>query len=196
MVLCSHNEYFNGLCGLESQFAVGARCASSISRMSLTPEEESKQTAIELKGDDPDALEGVLRNIYGFKAETYHDKPWEYWLALIETADKYLEPGLSKRAAIHFKAAALNLGEQDLGTVYDILDTLQDVDKYESSKGFVVELARKHSKSLGDERFRAQLYSSTRIVFKLLERLSFATEMVPEEKACAQHGPHVVYRQK
>jgi hypothetical protein len=34
--------------------------------MSLTPEQESKQTEIELKGDDPDAFEGILRGLHGF----------------------------------------------------------------------------------------------------------------------------------
>jgi hypothetical protein len=138
----------------------------------------SKQTEIELKEDDPSALEGVLRSIYGFKDETYHDKPWEYWLSLIDTADKYLEPELSKRATIRFKALVLDLGEQDIDTVCDILDSLEN--EYEHFKDFMVELAMKHLKSLGDERFRAQLYSSKRIVFKLLERLSFAAELAPE----------------
>jgi hypothetical protein len=163
--------------------------------MSLTPEQESKQTTIELKEDDPDTLEGVLRRIYGFKAEMYHDKPWGYWLDLIKTADKYLEPALSKRAAINFRALALSLGEQDIGTVCDILDTFEDAD-YVPSKGLAVELAMKHLKSLGDERFRALLYNNKRIMLKLLERLSFAAGLVPEERACALHDSHVVYRQK
>jgi hypothetical protein len=131
-------------------------------RMPPTPEQESRQTEIELKGDDPDALEDTLRRSHGFKVEMWHGQPWEYWLDLMGTADKYLEPGLSIRAAINFENVALSLREQDIGMACGILDVLQDVDEREPLKAFGMELAMKHLKWLSDERFIYPVYSCIR----------------------------------
>ena len=46
VVLCTQSEYFKKLCGKGSQFA------------------ESEQKVVELKDDDPDAVESILRQLY------------------------------------------------------------------------------------------------------------------------------------
>ena len=46
IVICTQSEYFKKLCGKGSQFA------------------ESKQKVVELKDDDPDAVEAVIRQLY------------------------------------------------------------------------------------------------------------------------------------
>ena len=66
--------------------------------MLLTPSQESDQAEIELKDDDPHAVEGVLRYIYSGRMEAWTQRSWEYWLDLAETADKYLEPKLREYA--------------------------------------------------------------------------------------------------
>ena len=164
--------------------------------LSLTPSKESEQTEIELKEDDPHALEGVLRYIYGCKIDDYHQKTWQYWLDLVETADKYLEPQLSKHAALHFQIQALTLDKSDVETICDILQALQDTERYEQYKSFAVDLTMRNLHLLKNEQFRAQVYSCKRVMLKLVDRLSFAADLVPEKVDCPHHGSQECYRKR
>lgn len=89
----------------------------------------------------------------------------------------------------------MSLEEEDIDTVCKILQTLQDVDRYEKFKRLAVDLAMKHLKSLRNERFRYQVFNNQRVMFKLVERLSFAADLVPIGWACEKHD-RKVYAQK
>jgi hypothetical protein len=130
----------------------------------------------------------VLRYICGCRIEDCDQKPWQYWLNLVETADKYLEPTLSSEAAIAFKMIAFRLKEKDVEVICEVLQTLQDTDRYELFKGFAVDLTMRHLELLDNKQFRAQVYSCKRVMFKLVERLGFAADLVPVEVICAKHG--------
>lgn len=162
----------------------------------LIPSQESEQNEIELKEDNPQALEGVLRHIYGCKIDDHHQKTWQYWLDLSETADKYLEPRLSERATLHFRIKALTLQDSDVETICEILQALQDIGRYELLKSFAVDLTMRNLHLLRDERFRAQVYSCKRIMLKLIDRLSFAADLVPKKMDCPHHGPQECYRKR
>lgn len=160
----------------------------------LTPWQESKQAEIELKEDDPHALEGVLRHIYDCLTQTWTLKPWDYWLDLAVTADKYLEPSLSRDATVKFQFHALTLKDSEINITCLILRTLQNADRYLLLEKFAVDLTMANLHLLENEEFRAQVYSCKEIMLKLLERLSFAVELVPEKVDCPLHGPLECYR--
>jgi len=162
----------------------------------LTPSQESEQAEIELKEDDPDALEGVLRYIYGCEVDDWDPKPWRYWLDLVETADKYLEPKLSKTAAERFEISALSLQEMEVEAICEVLQTLQDTERYELFESFAIDLTVRHLQLLDDEQFRAQVYSSKPVMCKLIERLSFAAKLVPVKLLCQVHGEQVYYQKE
>lgn len=92
----------------------------------LNPQYESEQAEIELKEDNPHAVEARLRYIYGCKNEHYGHKTWQYCLDLFETDDKYLEPELSSEAGYAFKWSALRLQETDVEEICEVLQNLQD----------------------------------------------------------------------
>lgn len=156
--------------------------------------QESEQAEIELKEDNQHAVEAVLRCIYGCKTEHYGHKPWQYWLDLFETADKYLEPELSSEAGYAFKWSALRLQEADVEEICEILQTLQDTDRYGALKDFAIDLTMRHLELLDNKQFRAQVYSCKRVMFKMVERLSFAVNLVPVKSPCECHGEREYYQ--
>ncbi|GAB7331992.1 hypothetical protein MBLNU13_g03897t1 [Cladosporium sp. NU13] len=68
-----------------------------------------------------------------------------------------------------FRLSALSAEETDVEVICGILQTLQDMDRY----GFF---------------FRAQVYSCKRVMFKMVERLSFAVDLEPVELDCYVYG--------
>jgi hypothetical protein len=155
----------------------------------LIASQESEQSEIELKEDSPDVLEGVLRYIYGCETEDCHQQPWHYWLELVG----YLEPRWSEDAADRFEMSALSLQKVDVEEICDVLETLQDTEKYELFESFAVDLTLRHLYLLDDERFRALVYNCKQIMFKLVERLSFAADLVPVKLFYDHHGEIEVY---
>jgi hypothetical protein len=160
----------------------------------LTPPQESEQAEIELKEDNPHAVEGVLRYIYGCKIEDHGQKTWQYWLDLFETADKYLEPELSLEASIGFRMSALSVQQTDTEVICEILQTVQDTDRYGFFKSFAVGLTMRHLDLLDNKQFRAQVYSCKRVMFKMVKRLSFAVDLEPVELLCDAHGEQEFYQ--
>jgi len=49
--------------------------------------------------DDPDAVEQLLRYLYGCTLPDAGEKSWRFWFGLMITADKFLEPVLSEAAS-------------------------------------------------------------------------------------------------
>ncbi|KAM3423976.1 hypothetical protein BST61_g1369 [Cercospora zeina] len=88
LVICSKSEYFKKLCDHNSGFS------------------ESTQNEIELKDDDPDALEHVLRYMYSGKHGTDQDNNWKLQLQIANSAHKYLLNDLANAAMKKFKRTA------------------------------------------------------------------------------------------
>ena len=91
---------------------------------------------------------------------------------------------------------AVTLKDPDVETICEILQTLQDTDRYAQHKKFAIDLTMRNLHLLKNEQFHAQVYSCKRIMFKMVERLSFAADLVPEKVDCAHHGPHECYRKR
>lgn len=97
VILCSHSEYFQGLCGANSKFV------------------ESGQAVIELKDDeDPDAVEAMIAHIYSYDySDHFKDKADDaiFHFNVLVTAKKYLVPKLASRASVKFLMASGSLME-------------------------------------------------------------------------------------
>ena len=68
------------------------------------------------------------------------------------------------------------------------------MDKYGALKDFAVDLTMRHLELLHNNQFRAQVYSCKRVMFMMVERLSFAVNLVPVESLCECHGEDEFYR--
>ncbi|KAF2207559.1 hypothetical protein CERZMDRAFT_102242 [Cercospora zeae-maydis SCOH1-5] len=86
LVICSKSEYFKKLCDQNSGFSV--RPSDEELLTVLSEIQESMQKVIELKDDDPDALEHVLRYMYSGKHGTDQDDNWELQLQIANSAHK------------------------------------------------------------------------------------------------------------
>ncbi|KAM0712234.1 hypothetical protein Q7P37_011328 [Cladosporium fusiforme] len=112
VILCSKSEYFNMLCGPESRFA------------------ERNQAIIELKEDDPEALEALIRHLYStHKAADplqaiKRNRSWRFWLTVRTTADKYLEPSLNDLASQAFRII-LSEKSADANNLAEIIMAIQ-----------------------------------------------------------------------
>ncbi|KAK6428416.1 hypothetical protein LTR95_015441, partial [Oleoguttula sp. CCFEE 5521] len=103
-VICQASDYFAKLCGPESKFA------------------EEGAAEIELKDDDPEVMEVLLRRFYGFDDVPADQKHWRHLLDLQVVADKYLLLDISAEARAEFENVAAK--ETDLVEVVKILSTL------------------------------------------------------------------------
>ena len=119
--------------------------------------QESKQKTVELKDDDPTALEHVLRYLYGLGLPV--SDHWKFWMNLHVTADKYLIPKLSAVASDKFYAVARTCNEAD--DVFDIIEACRnELNHNDVFIELADELREKHLITLlGNDRFRAQLDS-------------------------------------
>lgn len=89
---------------------------------------------LELKHDDPDALEHVLQHIYRTPTPWRQEvKTWRHWLDVHLTADKYLESELSANARDEFTRAAHS--HRDANEIFNIIETINDEMKHD--EGFV-----------------------------------------------------------
>ena len=72
MIICMHSEYFKKLCGPGSQFA------------------ERNYKVIELKDDDPEAVEAIIRQIYfgDYNSGGTRTLDWSFHAAVAMTARK------------------------------------------------------------------------------------------------------------
>ncbi|GIZ36720.1 hypothetical protein CKM354_000018700 [Cercospora kikuchii] len=77
MIICTQSDYFKKLCGTGSRFA------------------EKNQKVVELKEDDPDAVEAVLRYLYFGNYVSGSEKnlnDWKFHVEVTTAASKYLVP--------------------------------------------------------------------------------------------------------
>lgn len=70
LIICTQSKYFEKLCGKGSHFA------------------ESDQKIVELKEDDPDAVVGIIRQLY-FGSYLFHssrtDKNWKFHAEVVKS---------------------------------------------------------------------------------------------------------------
>lgn len=133
-----------------------------------------------LKDDDPVALKNVLRWIYCLELTEHLSPPteWRYWLKFRTTADKYLEPKLSKCADEHFRTVVDETTDPEV--IFDIIDTIETDFAHDES---LVELSnnirKKHySKLLKNDRFRAKLGSGDQdALWQVIDELVFAADL-------------------
>lgn len=89
---------------------------------------------LELKHDDPDALEHFLQHIYKITPSLRHDvKTWRLWLNVHLRADKYLESDLSTIARDEFTRVAHS--QRDTNEIFDIIGAINEDMKHD--EGFL-----------------------------------------------------------
>jgi hypothetical protein len=151
---------------------------------------------ITLRDDNADAVEEVLRKIYGCTLPAAHERGWRFWFALITTADKYLEPELSAKADESFRKIAL--GWSNVDVVFDIFQAIKaDMSHSEPLLAFADVLRKKNLKKLlKHERYRDLLAGDTNLLFAQLDEIEEELED-PEEVSrrqyslCTTHAPQV-----
>lgn len=92
LILCSKSEYFKKLCDPDGGFSVRAGNDDLLAVLNET--QESTQKVIELRDDDPDAVEHILRYIYTGKHLTDQDREWKLQLQIANSAHKASSPPL------------------------------------------------------------------------------------------------------
>lgn len=89
---------------------------------------------LELKHDDPDALENFLLHIYKITPWRLDLNSWRHWLEVHLTADKYLEPELS--ATARNECSRIAYSQRDSNEIFDIIETINGVE-VKHDEGFV-----------------------------------------------------------
>ena len=165
LILCTRSEHFKAMVGSSAKFA------------------ESQQAVIELKDDDPDALEAVLRYIYTSKyvKRGYKSDDWRFHLSVSEVADKYLVKTLAEQAFDKFGLVVSNL--TDIERVAEMVKVLPTIN-YRSTEllAIVQQLQDKHFVDLLKQpEYRAMLAADSTLMLSHIERLAIAHGMVKKD---------------
>jgi hypothetical protein len=151
--------------------------------------QESQEKVIQLKDDDPTALEHVIRHLYGFDIPQNTQSEWRFWLNLHVTADKYLVPKLSEVAGLNFRSIARKT--KSIDDIIDILETIRiemghDIELVE----LAARLRKEHiGKLLSNDRYRAQLDSGGMdALWQQLDELN--SQMLARTEMSYQLCPH------
>lgn len=151
---------------------------------------------ITLEDDDADAVEEVLRKIYGCTLPAAKTKEWRFWFNLVTTADKYLEPDLSSKADQHLRDVALQV--QDADVVFDIIQAIKsDMSHLPSLLAFAEVLRKNNLKNLlKNERYRNLLIGNKDLMLAQLdehvESIEDRKELVEKEYfLCPNHEAEV-----
>lgn len=137
---------------------------------------------ITLKGDDADAVEQLLRHLYGCSLPYACEKPWRFCFTLVTAVNKYLEPVLSDAASSRLMEAAEMQRSPDV-----VFDSIQDIKAntihHEPLLDFAKRFRKQHLKGLSkNERCRAHLVSDPELLLAQLDELEVPRELV--EKVC------------
>lgn len=133
--------------------------------------QESQQKVITLKEDDPEAVEEILRKLYGCTLPEADTKPWRFWFNLIVAADKYLEKGLCNQGFGRLKITASK--ETDADAIFDIIQAIKtELAHLGGVMNFSAQLRKQHLKILLDnERFRELLDGDKKKMWAQLDEL-------------------------
>lgn len=137
-----------------------------------THPQESKQSTIELKDDNPTALEALIRWLYTLPVVVRNHEPCAFWLSVRLTADKYLASDLSQKAFDNFWHAV-----SDIGAAGEILKIIDTIERDMSHDELVMDAAARLRKRwlrplLRFPAFRDQLREDTDLMLELLEHAS------------------------
>lgn len=138
LIICQRSEYFHRLCGPGSHFA------------------ESKQSEIELKDVDSQAMQLLLQHLYSIEPDPFQ-APWRTWLNLRTTADKYLLSDLRKLADTSLRSAVGCITNAD--SIFTIIRTLEDEHAHDDALTALAKSLRRENlhKLLRNARYRAYL---------------------------------------
>lgn len=146
--------------------------------------QEAKQSVIKLEEDNPDAMEAVLRHIYGCPLPTVGKEPdWRFWLDLAITANKYLEPELTDKSRLIFSNIVMKIQEAD-----DIFNVMQMIWREAGHINCLLEVANQLRRMnimelQKNERYRERLLSDREFMIAHLNDLDRL--VVPKRKMCA-----------
>ena len=150
--------------------------------------QECKRDILELKDDNPAALDFVLRYIYSKQPcimtddkTLAHLPEWRFWLDVHITATKYLVPDLSKNS--RERLAEVARSQKALDDTIDILDALTSERSHSDGlAGLANELRNANIKQLlQSERYRGKLESDKALLWAHVDRLFVATQPVVGE---------------
>ena len=158
MTICSKSEYFMDLCGPGKRFP------------------ESQQPLVELKDDDEDAVEAVLRWLYTFDYEECidTDKPdnrLDFQLNVCVVADKHLLMAFKEEAVVRVTALLESSLEDEFVTFYkkvrgleaDLPDAVVDV--VDCNRDERLDTLLEHSG------FRGLMETDTKLCVKIIDKL-------------------------
>jgi Mn-dependent DtxR family transcriptional regulator len=166
-------------CGINSQFAVSLSHQPKFhdfrSRVSI---QERNLSTVELKEDNPDAVEHVLRHIYKIAVSPPPDSQldtqstWRYWLDVYVATDKYLESGLKQTAFSQVRA--LTQLRNTVEVIFGFILTLStEMAHDEACSDLKSELFRNHLRALlQHEPFCRHVEKDTEIMWEIIERLN------------------------
>jgi hypothetical protein len=139
---------------------------------------------VTLEDDDADAVEEVLRHIYGCSLPHAREKPWGFWFALVTAADKYLEPVLSVAASSRLMEAAEMQRTAD--AIFDIIQAIKaNMAHHESLLDFAELLRKKYLTALlKNDRYRELLLSDLHLMLAQLDELEVPRKLVEENEIC------------
>lgn len=154
---------------------------SPLKRETYRYSQEAKQNVIELKEDDPDILEQVLRKIYDCELPAAETKTWRFWLQLMVTADKYLEPELTVLAFFALRDVAEIVEDSD--EILDMIQLIKEQVGREERYYLYAEGLRKRKlgKLLKNERYRELVTSDKKLMLSLMD------EVIPERDMVERH---------
>jgi hypothetical protein len=136
---------------------------------------------ITLKEDDADAVEEVLRRIYGCALPQANDKQWRFWFTLVAAADKYLEPALSDSAASRLMESAEAQTSAD--AIFDIIQEIKaSMSHHESLLNFAERLRVTNlNQLLQNSRYRGFLISDPERMLAQLDELEVPRDLSEKE---------------
>ncbi|CAK1360790.1 unnamed protein product [Cercospora beticola] len=165
LILCTKSEYFRMLCGSESAFS------------------ESSRKVIELKEDDPDAVEHVLRYLYSGNHHTDQDSNWKLQLQIANAAQKYLVTDLAKAATEKFTKGATATSRTE-----DVFETIMHIRQNTLLPNVIQQAQDLESTFLRDllrlPAFRELVEKDRTLVWKYLDRLNDTLTKVEKSQVC------------
>lgn len=149
---------------------------STRSKLTKRSLQESSQKTISLKDDEADAVEEVIRSIYGCTLGVSNTRPWKYWFDLVIIADKYLEPQPSKDAATNLRVSASI--ETDADVIVDVISAIKrEMSHMDSLLEFADKLRKNNlAKLLRNERYRALLDGDKALMWSQFDELRDTNE--------------------
>lgn len=198
LVLYYKCEYFKKMLRGDSGFKV--RRLVSLDSLSVNVTKESDGDVVELKDDDADAVEAMLRHIYGlsYLPTTTDGKTlsWNFHLNVAMVGDKYRLADLEASAFQEFREMVLK--QEDYAAIVTIIKELPKYDYASTEMQILVDrLIEKHFVGLMKQpAFRAIFEADKGLMWKYVDRLTFAYELKEEKMAICSRckaGQKVVY---